>query len=86
MPLNAFATGDLVEIVREIVKRRTEVVMINTNGLKISQDEDLVKRLKDISEYKLEIYLQFDGFDDKIYKKLRGGNYFSSKMKAIENE
>lgn len=75
---------DLVEIVREMVKRRTEVVMINTNGLRISQDEDLVKRLKDVSEYKLEIYLQFDGFNDKVYQNLRGGKHFAHKMRAIE--
>ncbi len=75
---------DLVEIVKEVVKRRTEVVMINTNGLRISQDDDLVKQLKDVSDYKLEIYLQFDGFDDEVYQNLRGGKHYAHKMKAIE--
>ena len=56
---------NIVGAVEEAVSRPIEVVMINTNGIKIAQDEDLVKRLVEVSENKLEIYLQFDGFTVK---------------------
>ena len=75
----------IVEAVKEAVIRPTEVVMINTNGIKFAQDEDLIKRLVDVSENKLEIYLQFDGFTDEVHQAIRGAKLADIKMKAIEN-
>jgi hypothetical protein len=75
----------IVEAVKEAVTRPTEVVMINTNGIKFAQDEDLVKRLVDVSENKLEIYLQFDGFTDEVHQAIRGAKLADIKMKAIEH-
>jgi len=75
----------VIEAVKEAVERPTEVVMINTNGIKMAQDEDFVKRLVDVSDYKLEIYLQFDGFTDEVNKAIRGAKMADMKMKAIEN-
>lgn len=76
---------DVIEAVKQAVERPTEVVMINTNGIKMAQDEDFVKRLVDASDYKLEIYLQFDGFTDEVNKAIRGAKMADMKMKAIEN-
>lgn len=76
---------DVIEAVKQAVERPTEVVMINTNGIKMAQDEDFVKRLVDVSDYKLEIYLQFDGFTDEVNKAIRGAKMADMKMKAIEN-
>ena len=75
----------LVEAVDAAIKREIDVVMINTNGIVFSHDEDLIKRLRDISNYKLEVYLQFDGFSDSIYRDLRGADLYSTKMQALEN-
>jgi 7,8-dihydro-6-hydroxymethylpterin dimethyltransferase len=75
----------IVEAVQMAVAKPVDVVMINTNGLRFAEDEDLVRRLRDAGEWKLEIYLQFDGFDDQIYRKLRGTSLYSIKMRAIEH-
>ena len=47
--------------------------MLNTNGLRIAEDEEFVRKL---GEFKggFEIYLQFDGFDSKIYSLRRTWN------------
>ncbi|HDY75396.1 MAG TPA: radical SAM protein, partial [Candidatus Marinimicrobia bacterium] len=75
----------IVEVVKEAVARPIEVVMINTNGIRIAQDENFVKRLVDVSDHKLEIYLQFDGFNDEVSQKIRGTKMTNLKMKAIDN-
>ena len=47
-------------------------LMVNTNGLKIAQDEDFVKRLAEIEDF--EVYLQFDSFEREALLDLRGGD------------
>jgi len=44
--------------------------MINTNGIKIAEDEEFTKRL---STYKpnFEVYLQFDSLEDKFTTEIR---------------
>lgn len=58
-------------------------LMVNTNGLRIAQDEDFVKRL---AEYQsgFEIYLQFDSFEPEVLVDLRGGDLRSVRERAIE--
>ncbi|MDP5276989.1 radical SAM protein [Chengkuizengella axinellae] len=57
-------------------------LMVNTNGIKIAQDRDFVKKL---AEYKpgFEIYLQFDSFEEKALQELRGVNLLDIREKAI---
>jgi uncharacterized radical SAM superfamily Fe-S cluster-containing enzyme len=76
---------DIVKAVELAVSKPLDVVMINTNGLTLCEDEDLVKRLKDVSDLRLEVYLQFDGFSDEVYQKLRGFDAYDFKMKALDN-
>ncbi|WP_250160342.1 radical SAM (seleno)protein TrsS [Clostridiisalibacter paucivorans] len=60
-----------------------EFIQLNTNGIRIGQDENYVKKLK---ESGLDsVFLQFDGTKEYIYKKLRGKGLFEIKIKAIEN-
>jgi uncharacterized radical SAM superfamily Fe-S cluster-containing enzyme len=58
-------------------------LMVNTNGVKIAQDEDFVKRLADSSP-DLEIYLQFDSFEREALLDLRGGDLRPIREKALE--
>jgi 7,8-dihydro-6-hydroxymethylpterin dimethyltransferase len=58
-------------------------LMVNTNGVKIAQDEEFVKRLAD-SAPDLEIYLQFDSFEREALLDLRGGDLRSIREKALE--
>jgi 7,8-dihydro-6-hydroxymethylpterin dimethyltransferase len=57
-------------------------LMINTNGLKIAQDRDFCERL---SQYKpgIEVYLQFDSFQEAALLELRGADLRSTRAQAI---
>jgi len=75
---------DIIKIVQMARDKGFKYVMINTNGLRIAQDEEFVREL---SEFKggFEIYLQFDGLSDEIYEKLRLKKLLEIKKKAIAN-
>jgi uncharacterized radical SAM superfamily Fe-S cluster-containing enzyme len=75
--------NDLPEIVAEAKKAGCKYVQLNSNGVRLAQDEGLVKEL---AEAGLSfVFMQFDGTDDSIYRKLRGGNLLEIKKQAIEN-
>jgi uncharacterized radical SAM superfamily Fe-S cluster-containing enzyme len=59
-------------------------LMVNTNGLRIAQDEEFVKRL---AEYQsgFEVYLQFDSFEREALLDLRGGDLRGVRQRALEN-
>ena len=74
---------DLPELVRYALRAGCQYTQINTNGIRLAEDEDYVKRL---AEAGLDIvFLQFDGTDDSIYRKLRGTDLLETKLKAINN-
>ncbi len=61
-----------------------DVVMVNTNGLRINTDSKLRDELARWNR-RCEVYFQFDGFDDAIYQSLRGGKgLLDEKLRAIE--
>ncbi len=72
---------DLFDILEIANSKGIKVVQLNTNGIRIAQDPEFRERL---AEYKSAIYLQFDGFSDEIYHKLRGADLLDIKQKAIE--
>lgn len=56
---------------------------LNTNGIRIGDDIEYLIKLQNSG---LDaVFLQFDGFKDNTYKKLRGRNILENKLKAIEN-
>ncbi len=63
---------------------RPEISRISlvTNGLRIAQDHDFCKKLKNKNIY---VILQWDGFDDHIYYSLRGQPLMDIKTKALAN-
>jgi 7,8-dihydro-6-hydroxymethylpterin dimethyltransferase len=71
------------EILDYAVRQPIDLVMINTNGLRIARDPAFVDRL---AEYRrrLEIYLQFDSLDDAAYVQLRGEPLAALKLRAVE--
>lgn len=74
---------DIIEII-EYARERFQYVMLNTNGIRIAEDIDFVKEL---SKFKgrFEIYLQFDSFEDEVYKIIRGRELKSIKERAVSN-
>ncbi len=74
---------DLPEIVEAAKKAGCKYIQLNSNGIRLAQDVEYVKKL---SEAGLSfVFMQFDGTDDEIYRKLRGSNLLDIKKKAIEN-
>jgi 7,8-dihydro-6-hydroxymethylpterin dimethyltransferase len=58
-------------------------LMINTNGVRIAQDEEFVKRLAE-SAPEVEIYLQFDSLQRDPLMQLRGADLRSVRERALE--
>ncbi len=61
-----------------------DIVMINTNGIRLAHDAAFVEQLARY-RHRLEIYLQFDGFNDATYMALRGEPLAETKLRAVEN-
>jgi hypothetical protein len=74
---------DLPEIVKMGCNLGFTFIQINTNGIRIAEDENYVSSLKEAGLS--SVFLQFDGTYDKIYETLRGKALFQKKVKAIEN-
>ena len=73
---------DLPEIVRIARRASCKYVQLNSNGLRIAEDEAFVAAL---AEAGLSfVFMQFDGTDDDIYTRLRGKPLFEEKKRAIE--
>lgn len=67
----------------DLAKRKPiKHLMINTNGLRIAQDREFCQRL---SQYMpgIEVYLQFDSFEEKALRELRGADLRRVREQAI---
>ena len=74
---------DLPELVSYAKKAGCSYVQINTNGMRLAEDREYVKSLADAG---LDIvFLQFDGTDDEIFRKLRGRDLLAVKERAIDS-
>jgi tetraether lipid synthase len=71
------------QIVEYALSRKIDYVMINTNGIRFARDPSFVQlaaRYKD----RLEVYFQFDGLHDDVYRALRGEPLLETKLAALE--
>ena len=73
---------DLDKIVAMGKERGFTSFQLNTNGLRIAEEEAYAKHLKDIGI--TWVFLQFDGTDDSIYRTLRGKELLEKKLAAIK--
>lgn len=74
---------EFFRIVEMAKARPIRHLMVNTNGVRIAQEEDFAVRL---SEYKedFEVYLQFDSFEREPLMQLRGADLRRIRMDALE--
>lgn len=72
---------DMHEIIGAAHKLRFMTILA-TNGIKLVESPEIAVRLKD--QGLNIVYLQFDSFNDEVYKKIRGRKFIDMKMKAIE--
>lgn len=74
---------DLPVIIRIARKAGAKYVQLNTNGIRLGEDKNYIKELACAGLS--FVFMQFDGSDDSIYRKLRGKDLLGIKQKAIEN-
>src|SRR5262249_3206470 len=74
---------ELVRMVRYAYDQPIQAVMVNTNGIRLARDPALVAELAEMRD-RLEIYLQFDGFDDRTSHELRGEELTQTKLAALD--
>jgi 7,8-dihydro-6-hydroxymethylpterin dimethyltransferase len=60
-----------------------DVVMVNTNGLRLARDRNFAHRIGRW-RHRLQAYLQFDGFRETTSLRLRGECLVKEKLKAVE--
>ncbi|MEM0924984.1 MAG: radical SAM protein [Planctomycetota bacterium] len=70
-------------VVEEALARPIDYVMVNTNGIRLAKDPALTERLAKHRD-RLEIYLQWDGDDVEMVKRIRGEDLVDLKRRAIE--
>ncbi|MGI5941725.1 MAG: radical SAM (seleno)protein TrsS [Pelotomaculaceae bacterium] len=74
---------DLPQIVTAAKEAGCQYVQLNTNGIRLAEDEGYVRSL---AEAGLSfVFMQFDGMDDGIYRALRGRDLLGVKRQAIDN-
>jgi uncharacterized radical SAM superfamily Fe-S cluster-containing enzyme len=74
--------NDLPQIVALAKELGLDPIQINTNGVRLAQDEAFGRELVDAGA--TVIYLQFDGLTETVYRHIRGAGLLSLKLKAIE--
>jgi uncharacterized radical SAM superfamily Fe-S cluster-containing enzyme len=75
---------DFFEVLDRAKKRPFRYLMVNTNGIKIAEDEAFCKRLATYQP-NFEVYLQFDSFSVEYLRKIRGADLTQVRQKAIAN-
>jgi uncharacterized radical SAM superfamily Fe-S cluster-containing enzyme len=65
-------------------KKPIRHLMVNTNGIRIAKDREFAKRLAGYMP-DFEVYLQFDSFEEKALRTLRGEDLREVRKKAIEH-
>ncbi len=71
----------ILDFVRAAIDRKIPYVMINTNGLRIAEDDEFLEAL---AELRPAIYFQFDGFEPRTYAMIRGQDLLQTKLKALD--
>ncbi len=71
------------QIVDQALARPIDYVMINTNGIRLANDPQLVDRLADRRD-RVEIYFQWDGDDPSTVRRIRGEDLINTKRRALD--
>jgi uncharacterized radical SAM superfamily Fe-S cluster-containing enzyme len=74
---------DFFAILDAAKRRPIRHLMVNTNGIRIAQDEEFAKRLAGYMP-EFEIYLQFDSLRREPLMQLRGADLRATREKALE--
>ncbi len=72
---------DLAGIIAMGSKMGFPHIQVNTNGIRISREKDYLARLKDAGLS--VIFLQMDGVDNEVFRRIRGTDLLDIKLQAI---
>ncbi|GAA2772508.1 radical SAM protein [Mycolicibacterium pallens] len=73
----------LPELLSELTSRPITRILINSNGIRIAGDDDLLDLLTQHRE-RVEVYLQYDGLTEIAHRHHRGGDLRSMKQLALQ--
>jgi len=73
----------IIEILQYLKKSPVRHLMLNTNGIKIAEEESFVKELKSLGGG-FEVYLQFDSLTPSVLKDIRARDMSEIRLKALE--
>lgn len=72
-----------VDVLDYACRQPIDLVMVNTNGLQLASDPDLVAELA-ARRRQCQVYLQLDGLDPRSSLALRGAELLERKLRAVE--
>jgi uncharacterized radical SAM superfamily Fe-S cluster-containing enzyme len=73
----------ILEILEEAIQRNIVRILLNTNGIQIARNDEMLAFLRQHNE-RIEVYLQFDGFKPETYRYHRNADLRSMKRRAVE--
>ncbi len=73
----------LAELLAELTARPITRILVNSNGLRIAADDNLLKLLAKHRE-RVEVYLQYDGLSAQAHRHHRGGDLGKTKKVALQ--
>ena len=73
----------IMDILRYLKSGPVRHLMLNTNGIRISQDEAFVDQLKGLGKG-FEVYLQFDSLEEDTLRTIRNADMRSVREKALK--
>lgn len=74
---------EFLRILDYAVAQPIDIVMVNTNGIRLAHDERMLDAIAGHAP-RVEVYLQFDGFEDRTSMALRGEPLVETKLRAVE--
>jgi uncharacterized radical SAM superfamily Fe-S cluster-containing enzyme len=74
--------GDLPAIIAAARDLGFPFLQLNTNGVRLGEEPGYARRLKEAGLF--SVFLQFDGTNDAIYRRIRGQALLETKLKAVE--
>jgi uncharacterized radical SAM superfamily Fe-S cluster-containing enzyme len=77
----------ILDFVDAAQTRPIKVVNLNTNGIRLANDKRFVAALAERNrpDRPVNIYLQFDGFDERTHREIRGKDLREHKQRALDN-
>ncbi len=71
------------EVLEYAIAQPIDYVMINTNGIRVAQDSELLDLIAEHKD-RVEIYFQMDGLVDEVFVALRGEPLLEQKRRALD--